>query len=536
MTVHQPASRILTYPGEYDNVIPEDISLAEYILNEIEKFGDDISSTNSETKQNITFSQIVNQTKALAAGLQIKFGVQPKENIAIVLPSCLEYPVAVLGVNYCGAAATLINPSQTISELKHAIKLTNPKVWIGTEEFSTKFHELFPNAAQRPPLIVLTNKAEHPSTWAGLLAFGQGKPVRRPTINSKEDTALILFSSGTTGVPKGVSLTNANYIAARRQNVELTKDIPKNPEDLNTVMLPLYHTFGISSIFDNMVRGLRFILVPHFTFKNMLEAIQEYRISIMSVVPAIATQLVKQPVEQHYDLSSLRLLFSGAAALSKEIQAGLVEKFGCFVFQGYGMTESTLRTHSNFIGSSRDGSIGTVMPFCESIVVDPDTNKALGPNEEGEICVRGPLIMKGYIGDDDATQHTIDSQGWLHTGDIGYYDEDGFFFITDRMKELIKYKGLQVSPTELEQILLTHPGIMEAAVAPVPDEAAGELPRAYVVKIPGSTLTEDDVVKFVADKVSPHKRLRGGVVFIKSIPKTATGKILRRELKLSSKL
>lgn len=162
------------------------------------------------------------------------------------------------------------------------------------------------------------------------------------------------------------------------------------------------------------------------------------------------------------------------------------------------MTESTLRTHSNFIGSSRDGSIGTVMPFCESIVVDPDTNKALGPNEEGEICVRGPLIMKGYIGDESATKHTIDSQGWLHTGDIGYYDEDGFFFITDRMKELIKYKGLQVSPTELEQILLTHPDIIEAAVAPVPDEAAGELPRAYVVKSPGSTLTEDDVAKFVA--------------------------------------
>ncbi|XP_046632805.1 4-coumarate--CoA ligase 1-like [Daphnia pulicaria] len=531
------ASRILTYPGEYDDVIPENISLAEFILNEIEQFGDDVSSTNSETMENLTFREIVNNSKALAAGLQTQFGIHPKENVAIVLPSCLEYPVAVLGVNYCGAAATLINPSQTISELKHAIKLANPKVWIATEDFLGKFHELFPNASQRPPLVLLKSKTKYPVTWEGVLAFGMGKPVQKPVINSKEDTALILFSSGTTGVPKGVCLTHANYIAARRQNVELTKNIPRNPEDLNTVMLPLYHTFGISSIFDNMVRGLRFILVPHFTFKNMLEAIQKHKISIMSVVPAIATQLVKQPVEKHYDLSSLRLLFSGAAALSKEIQAGLVEKFGCFVFQGYGMTESTLRTHSNFIGSSRDGSIGTVMPFCESIVVDPDTNKALGPNEEGEICVRGPLIMKGYIGDESATKHTIDSQGWLHTGDIGYYDEDGFFFITDRMKELIKYKGLQVSPTELEQILLTHPDIIEAAVAPVPDEAAGELPRAYVVKSPGSTLTEDDVAKFVADKVSAHKRLRGGVVFIKAVPKTATGKILRRELKkIKSKL
>lgn len=257
----------------------------------------------------------------------------------------------------------------------------------------------------------------------------------------------------------------------------------------------------------------------------MLEAIQEHRITIMSVVPAIATQLVKHPVEKHYDLTSLRILFSGAAALSKDIQSQLEEKFGCFVFQGYGMTESTLRTHSNFIGFTREGSIGVVMPFCESTViqnisyefdipsnkstisphqffcrqvVNPETNELLGPNKEGEICVRGPLIMKGYIGDEQATRHTIDKDGWLHTGDIGYYDDEGFFFITDRMKELIKYKALQVSPTELEQIILTHPDIVEAAVNAVPDEAAGELPRAYVVRRPGSKVSEEEVAQFVA--------------------------------------
>lgn len=185
-------------------------------------------------------------------------------------------------------------------------------------------------------------------------------------------------------------------------------------------------------------------------------------------------------------------------------------------------------------------------------VVNPETNEALGPNQEGEICVRGPLIMKGYIGDENATKSTIDAEGWLHTGDIGYYDEEGYFFITDRMKELIKYKGLQVSPTELEQLLLTHPDIIEVAVASVPDDAAGELPRAYVVRRSGSSISADDIAKYVAgtffpfmtsiqslcnfefkllDKVSPHKRLRGGVIFVNAIPKTNTGKILRRELK-----
>lgn len=189
-------------------------------------------------------------------------------------------------------------------------------------------------------------------------------------------------------------------------------------------------------------------------------------------------------------------------------------------------------------------------------VVDRATNEALGPNEEGEICVRGPLLMKGYIGNEEATRNTIDKDGWLHTGDIGYYDEDGFFFITDRIKELIKYKGYQVSPSELEQILLTHPDVLDAAVGPVPDEVAGELPRAYIVKHTGAAITEDDIATFLAgfliqvplivtkliikslsDQVSPYKRLRGGVMFVDAIPKTSSGKIIRRELgKVPSKL
>ena len=188
-----------------------------------------------------------------------------------------------------------------------------------------------------------------------------------------------------------------------------------------------------------------------------------------------------------------------------------------------------------------------------------ETDEALGPNQEGEICVRGPIVMKGYIGNEAATKDTVDSNGWLHTGDVGYYDEEGFFYITDRKKELIKFKGLQVSPTELEKILLSHPQVQDAAVAPIPDETAGELPRAYIIKRSGSTLTENEIAKFVAgsllllsryscsacfdmnsvlaDQVSAHKRLRGGVIFVDSIPKTATGKIMRRQLKsVKSKL
>lgn len=235
------------------------------------------------------------------------------------------------------------------------------------------------------------------------------------------------------------------------------------------------------------------------------------------MVPAIAIQLAKQPVEDQYDLRSLKAIGCGAAALSAETIGVLQKKLKCVVNQGYGMTEATVRSHSTFKGFSRTGSIGVVLPFCECKVnfnktlpinlelivlilqvVDRDTNEMLGPNQEGEICVRGETIMKGYIGDAGATSVTIDPEGWLHTGDVGFYDNDGYFFITDRMKELIKYKGLQVSPTELEKILLTHPDVLDVAVAPIADQSAGEVPRAYIVKRPGSSMTGEELATFLS--------------------------------------
>lgn len=259
----------------------------------------------------------------------------------------------------------------------------------------------------------------------------------------------------------------------------------------------------------------------------------------MICLPCVSCSLAQQRSAKKFKLAWLKNLDALYSKVIRNLVYLVLSIYNVLIYTllytlhdtvGYGMTESTLRTHSNFIGYSRDGSIGVVMPFCESIVTssnffsyrfvilrnllrfhfqvtDVETNKPLGPNQEGEICVRGPLIMKGYIGDEAATKHTIDSEGWLHTGDIGYYDEDGFFFITDRLKELIKYKGLQISPTELEQILLTHPDVIEAAVAPIPDEVAGELPRAYVVKRQGSSITEDDIAKFVAGMCSLYYRL-----------------------------
>jgi len=531
---HNTGPMILTAPIEYDKDIPN-IEFPRYILDIIKNHdGNQTAFINAETNETITYSNILDRTRLLAAALQTTFKLQPKENVAVVLPNCLDYPSIVLAIQLCGAVATLINPSQTSGEMMHSIGLSNPRLWFGTEKIIKKFEEL--NHAVESTLILLDeSKTDYPK-FEHVIEEGRNKIFQPPVINPEEDTAFILFSSGTTGVPKGVALTHLNFVTARRQNIELAKGFAVDPEECSAAILPFYHTFGISAIFDNFIRGLRFVLFPKFTFPKMLEAIQNHKITILPVVPAIAVQLIKHPVEKHYDLSSIKMILSGAAALSKETKDRLVEKFSCFVFQGYGMTEATLRTHSNNFTHSRDGSIGVVIPFCESKIIDVESNEALGPNKTGEICVRGPTIMKGYIGNDEATADIIDGEGWLHTGDIGHYDEDGFFYITDRKKELIKYKGYQVSPTELEQILLTHPDVNDVAVGPVVDETAGEIPKAYVVRKPGSTVTEEDIINFLHGKVSTYKYLRGGVSFIDAIPKTHTGKILRRSLKMTSKL
>ncbi|XP_045033533.1 luciferin 4-monooxygenase isoform X3 [Daphnia magna] len=539
--------KIQTYQDVYDNSIPDAISVSEFILQRIVS-NERVACVNAETKQFFTYNQIKENSYALATGLQTKFNLKRGDNVAIILPNCLEYPVVIFAVMLTGGCATLINPAQTISELEHSFRLAKPKLCIGTEDCIVKFEGIYKDLSKRPPFVLLNAlTTSHSITIENLTALGKKQTFQQPTIDTREDAALILFSSGTTGIPKGVVLTHFNLIAARRQTQELAKAVRRrDPQPSGTIpvaeclaaVLPFYHTYGISGVFDNLMGGLRFVIIPNFSLHLFLQAVQDYKITVVSLVPAIAVQLAKQPVEHLYDLSSLRVIRSGASALSADTINDLKRKLNCTVYQGYGMTEATVRSHANFKGVNREGSIGVVMPFCECKVMDRDTHETLGPNQEGEICVRGPIVMKGYVGDAEATRATIDSQGWLHTGDVGYYDEEGYFFITDRMKELIKYKGLQVSPTELERILLTHPDVVDVAVAPIADPSAGEIPRAYIVKRQGGAVTSDELARFLSDKVSAYKRLRGGVVFIDAVPKTSTGKIVRRALtaKTMSKL
>jgi acyl-CoA synthetase (AMP-forming)/AMP-acid ligase II len=275
--------------------------------------------------------------------------------------------------------------------------------------------------------------------------------------------------------------------------------------------------------------GATIVTMPRFELESFLQAVQDYHVSLAHVVPPVVLMLSKNPLVDNYKLPKLKTIFSGAAPLGEDLTRACMERLGCHIRQGYGMTETSPVTHSSPAPpmDAKFGSVGVAAPNTECKIVDLATGEALGPGQKGEVCVRGPQIMKGYLNKPEATAQTIDVENWLHTGDIGYYDEDGNFFIVDRAKELIKYKGFQVPPAELEALLLSHPSVADAAVIPYPDEEAGEVPKGIIVL--RAPTAPEEIMEFVAERVAPHKRIRH-LEFVDKIPKSPSGKILRRVL------
>jgi acyl-CoA synthetase (AMP-forming)/AMP-acid ligase II len=346
-------------------------------------------------------------------------------------------------------------------------------------------------------------------------------------INPREDVVALPYSSGTTGLPKGVMLTHHNLVANIRQMEGL--DFFTETDTLICV-LPLFHIYGLMVVLNmGLYSGATIVTMPRFDLEGFLQAAQDYEVSMAHLVPPIVLSLSKNPIVDNYKLPKLKTIFSGAAPLGIELTRACMTRLDCQVRQGYGMTETSPVTHSSPVEASRikSGSVGVCAPNTECKIVSLETGDLLGPNQQGEVCVRGPQIMKGYLNRPEATSHTIDDGGWLHTGDIGYTDDEGHFFIVDRAKELIKYKGFQVPPAELEAILLSHPAIADAAVIPYPDDEAGEVPKALVVL--RCETTSETILTFVAERVAPHKRIRY-LEFIDKIPKSPSGKILRRVL------
>lgn len=528
-------------------------SLGQLFLKVLQKTPHSVALVDGVTGREYSYQEVLQIALQLAAYLH-DHNIQRGDVVAIVAENRYEYPVTVIALFLVGATVALFNPSYTTrkslsklnssiryakmfvsfsdpaGELVHALNVARPKL-VFVSSLARGSLLKASQTVKQPLLNVISYDAlERGTSFAHCLQRSSKRftvaSIQPMSVEIAEEVAIIVMSSGTTGLPKGVLITHRNVMATMA-NVRdaLDKGLSLH---CSLDVLPWFHVAGGISMLSWLGANLTVVYLPRFEPRTYLRCIERYRPSFLNMVPPIVVFLAKHPAVLEYDLTSVQTIACGASPLSREVEQLINERLpGIRIRQGYGMSETTQAITFYDRDTLKPGSIGTVRAGQMGKVVDVETGRALGPNQQGELCFKGSLIMKGYIG----AERVIDADGWLHTGDIGYYDSDGDFFIVDRLKELIKYKAFQVPPAELEAVLLTNPGVKDCAVVGKADERAGELPLAFVVPTEGIPVTEEQLIQYVDERVSNEKRLRGGVRFVEEIPKTASGKILRRTLR-----
>ena len=519
----------MLFKSPYPDVEIPDIDLTTYFLSRIREFGKKTAVINGISHQTYSFDQLATAIKKAAFGLHLR-GMKKGDVFAIYSPNCPDYIIAFHAISLVGGTVTTINPLYTPEEIHHQLIDSGAKFLVTISQFLENAQAAVLDTSVKE--IFTFDGAKDSTPFSDLLREEGVLP--KTNINPAEDLLVLPYSSGTTGFPKGVMLTHRNIIANIVQCEGMNHYQIVNVEDRVIGVLPFFHIYGMVVVMNmSLIAGATIVTMPRFDLMQFLELIQKYRITKTNLVPPILVALAKHPLVDQYDLSSIVEFFSGAAPLSQELATEVSKRLhGCSIVQGYGLTETSPVTHVYNRSMSKVeklGSVGPAVPNTENMVVDVESGEPLGVNKKGEIWTRGPQVMKGYLNNPKSTKITIDEDGWLHTGDIGYVDEEGNFFIVDRLKELIKYKGYQVAPAELEALLLTHPLVADVAVIPVADEEAGEIPKAFVVKKPGVVISEDGLIDWVSQHVSPQKKVRR-VEFIDVIPKSLSGKILRRVL------
>src|ERR1043166_4115795 len=482
--------KFMIFRGPNPDVVIPEVSLTDFIFASTRDFKDKTALIDGPTGRAMTYAEFENAVRRVASSLAWK-GFKKGDVFAIFSTNCLEFAITFHAVAMLGGIVTPLNPLYTAEEAAFQLRDAGAKLLASVPLCLDKARTAA-QAANIEELFVF-GESEGATSFASLLA-GDGE-VPRVEIDPKNDLVVLPYSSGTTGLPKGVMLTHHHIVANLCQIDGLDYF---HHDDTLLCVLPLFHIYGLVVVLNmGLHLGSTIVIMPRFDLVQFLEAIQKYQVTLSHIVPPIVLKLAKDPSIDEYDLSSLRMIFSGAAPLGAELSRECMNRIKCGIRQGYGMTETSPVTHSSPAdpASMRLGAVGTAAPNTEVKLVDPATGAELGPNEEGEICVRGPQIMKGYLNNPEATTRTIDAENWLHTGDIGYADE-GHFFIVDRVKELIKYKGFQVAPAELEAVLLTHPAVADAAVIPACDDEAGEVPKAFVVS--KHDTSSEEIMAFVA--------------------------------------
>lgn len=511
----------MIFRSPYPDIVIPDVPITDYALRHSARLATKAALIDSVTGHSMSYRELARAIDRVAGGLA-ELGIRQRDVVAIYAPNSIEHVIAFHAITSLGAIVSEVNYTYLPGETTEQLKAHHASWLITTTELLNRAEE----AASTTPIRRIVVNGDPGSHVAFASLMTSTWPAPRPSIDPHEDVAAILASSGTTGAPKGVLLTHTNLVAMAAQ-LQAGGDIVE--DDVLPAHLPFFHAFGVLvTLTTALAAGATNVVLPRYELGAFLELIQHYRVTRACVAPPILVQLAKDPIVDNFDLSSLIVIMSGAAPLSADLEESVTKRIGCRVKQGYGMTE-IVPTHILPIHAhpSKQGSVGVCVVNTETRVVDQETGQDLGPGERGELWHRGPQSMKGYLDQPEATAAMKDAEGWIHSGDLGYADQDGYFYIVDRLKELIKYKGHQVAPAELEALLLTHPAVADVAVVRSPDEDAGEVPKAFVVlKSPATT---DELMEYVAERVAPFKKVRR-LEFVDEIPKSANGKILRRVL------
>ncbi|TVU05674.1 hypothetical protein EJB05_48847, partial [Eragrostis curvula] len=539
-----------------DIAIPDHLPLHDYVFERLSARRDRACLIDGATAESLTFGDVDRLSRRVAAGLRAApLGLRRGGVVMLLLPNSVEFALAFLACSRLGGAATTANPLHTPAEIAKQAAASGATVVVTEPAFVGKVRGLAGVA-----IVATGDGADGCVSFADLLATeADADDSSAPPIDVANDVVALPYSSGTTGLPKGVMLSHRGLVTSVSQLVDgANPNLHIREDDVVLCVLPMFHVYSLHSILlCGMRAGAALVLMKRFDTARMLELVALHGITVAPLVPPIVVEIAKSgDALDRYDLSSVRMVISGAAPMGKELQDILHAKLPRAVFgQGYGMTEagplSMCMAFAKEPSPVKSGACGTVVRNAELKIIDPDTGLSLQRNQPGEFCIRGKQIMKGtvdnsvgskkltnmpvllragYLNNPEATAETIDREGWLHTGDIGYIDDDDEIFIVDRLKELIKYKGYQVAPAELEAMLIAHAGIADAAVVPMKDDSCGEVPVAFVVRSDGFEITEDEIKQYVAKQVVFYKRLHK-IFFVEAIPKAPSGKILRKDLR-----
>lgn len=532
-------------PSPYGSIRSLETRIPDYVWRNVNRYSDHIALECGVTGRKYTYGEARDASNYIARSLR-DMGLVEGDVVALITPNLPESALAFLGILEAGLVVTTINPYYTIEEIEMQLVQSGARGIVVAREIA-------PNAlkaarwkmAAVAPFIVIDDGTgpmmEDVIPFKDLITRGKELPPLKFSNLSANDVAVLPFSSGTTGLPKGVMLTHNNMVTNMEMMEVTASDMFETTtadyQEVVPMFLPFFHIFGMNGLMlPRLTNGTRIITLPRFVPETFLDILATRKPTFLYLVPPVLLFLSITPQANKKHLEHVKAAFSGAAPLAHPDVERFYEKFGVDrssfkVYQGYGLTESSPVAFFEKTGR-KYSSIGKNICGCEARLVDPITKvDVCEVGQTGELWIRGPHIMKGYYDNVDATRETIDEDGWLKTGDIAYFDEDLDFFITDRLKELIKVKGFQVAPAELEALLRTHPSVREAAVIGIPHPRLGEAPKAFVSLEKGKTATEEDIQNFVKGKVSEYKEINGGVSFIDEIPKNATGKILRTKLK-----